>query len=424
MFPIFPSPNNCFYPVAHNSSYGYATVYDTDGASHRYDEVFEERTNVDAGIACSGEGDGRAVCFISCSCNEENEWYSSCPGDSADECVSVTDERYAGGLASMSANGSLSSMSANGGLSAMSAGNSLTTASADNYTISTMSSGSATKCYQLADCKEEEGWFDPLENSTSWGYVQQFMNLEKKGRCYKALSCKSKYHNEDDLIPDYKDYYYTGMSVSFGGLTCIDGRCLGVVVDEHGNEDKEKSAYFTVTDKDLGDGVKCPYATSCKSPYSSSPDTSGCYTNTKVEAKSGVVCYDHPRYDGIIDVTAYTVQTTSSATGSLSTFGIGASGVFGSESTYSASISIDGGGSWSGNNLRFGIISNGVGNTGVTHVERIARATVTSFSINDVSCSPSSATQTCSLLYCTYNEGTPGEGNATYLVRFHQDVSD
>ena len=403
---------------SYNSSYGDKTVYDTDGASHRYDEVFEEHTNVDAGIACSGEGDGRAVCFISCSCNEENEWYSSCPGDSADECVSVTDERYAGGLASMSANGSLSSMSANGGLSAMSAGNSLTTASADNYTISTMSSGSATKCYQFADCKEEEGWFDPLENSTSWGYVQEFMNLEKKGRCYKALSCKSPYHNEDDLIPDYKDYYYTGMSVSFGGLTCIDGRCLGVVVDEHGNEDKEKSAYFTTEDKDLGDGVKCPYATSCKYPYSSSPDTSGCYTNTKVEAKSGVVCYDHPRYDGIIDVTAYTVQNETGAYGALSSFGIGASGSLGG--WYSASMSIDGGDSWSGNNLTFG-----GKHMEVKTVTRIARATVTSFSINGMSCSPSSATQDCSLLDCTYNEGAPnGPYHSTYLVRFFQDVSE
>ena len=324
----------------------------------------------------------------------------------------------------MSANGSLSSMSANGGLSAMSAGNSLTTASADNYTISTMSSGSATKCYQLADCDEEEGWFDPLESISSWNYVQKFMNLEKKGRCYKALSCKSPYHNEDDLIPDYKDYYYTGMSVSFGGLTCIDGRCLGVVVNENGNEDKEKSAYFEVADKDLGDGVKCPYATSCKSPYSSSPDTSGCYTNTKVEAKSGVVCYDHPRYDGIIDVTAYTVQTTD-AYGSLSRFGIGASGVFDKSSTFSASMSIDGGDSWSGNNIPFGGKHMGNGNTGVKDVDRIARATVTSFSINGLSCSPSSATQTCSLLYCTYNSGAPaGYGSRTILVRFDQDVSD
>ena len=322
----------------------------------------------------------------------------------------------------MSANGSLSSMSANGGLSAMSAGNSLTTASADNYTISTMSSGSATKCYQLADCKEEEGWFDPLENTTSWGYVQQFMNLEKKGRCYKALSCKSPYHNEDDLIPDYKDYYYTGMSISFGGLTCIDGRCLGVVVDEHGNEDTEKSAYFTATDKDLGDGLKCPYATGCKYPYSSSPDTSGCYTTLPVEARSGVVCYDdHPDYNGIIDVTAYTVQTTSGATtasGQLSTFGIGASGVFGSDSTFNASMSIDGGDSWSGNNLTFGKHIAG-GSTGVKDVDRIARATVTSFSINGISCSPSSATQTCSLLRCTID----GIGTQTFLVRFDQDVS-
>ena len=87
-------------------------------------------------------------------------------------------------------------------------------------------------------------------------------------------------------------------------------------------------------------------------------------------------------------------------------------------------MSIDGGDSWSGNNIPFGGKHMGNGNTGVTHVMRIARATVTSFSINGMSCSPSSATYDGSVLDCTYNEGTPGEGNVTYLVRFHQDVSD
>ena len=85
-------------------------------------------------------------------------------------------------------------------------------------------------------------------------------------------------------------------------------------------------------------------------------------------------------------------------------------------------MSIDGGDSWSGNNLTFG--SKHMGSTGVKDVDRIARATVTSFSINGLSCSPSSATQTCSLLYCTYNSGAPaGYGSRTILVRFDQDVS-
>ena len=282
---------------------------------------------------------------------------------------------------------------------------------------------SVVNCYK--DCEEitcPDGYFAPLENISNWNYVQQFMNLEDlngEGRCFKPLSCKEGYHNKDDLISNYTDYYYPAMPVTLGDLTCIDGRCWAIAVDENGREDSSKDKYFETADKDLGDGLKCLYATGCKYPYSTNSNNT-CGTGAKVAtSRNGITCYDSPYYNSIIDVTAYTTQTTSGAvtsSGQLSQFGIGASGNI--SGNYSASMSIDGGDSWSGNNLSFGNQ-----HRGVKEVERIARATVTSFSINGMSCSPSSATHDCSVLDCTYNAGTPGEGHQTFLVRFLQDVS-
>ena len=98
----------------------------------------------------------------------------------------------------MSANGSLSSMSANGngGLSAMSAGNSLTTASAGNYTISAMSSGSATTCYKRTcptDYYQEkpDGSVFVYDEATSSG------NYQITG-CFHVKSCAPGYTEIDN----------------------------------------------------------------------------------------------------------------------------------------------------------------------------------------------------------------------------------
>ena len=288
--------------------------------------VFEEHTNVDAGIACSGEGDGRAVCFISCSCNEDNEWYSSCPGDSADECVSVTDTRYAGGLASMSANGSLSSMSANGGLSAMSAGNSLTTASAGNYTISTMSSGSATTCYQLADCDEEEGWYEKYEDEEIWKFETDSKYMEQKGRCYRATSCKPGYHNVDELKPDFLDYFDSGIGPDGYGMVCLAGSCKPVA-------DEEDLKYFIISEYDIGDGTICKYASDCNASYgTSSPSASECFSpELLAEAKNGLKCYTKTDVGAAIRLTLVVDQYAANYTliGDETTFKVRCSGYSG-----------------------------------------------------------------------------------------------
>ena len=93
MFPTFPSPNNCFYPVAHNSSYGdYTKIYDNaKKLTFNYGDVFKEFTNADMKIACSDE----QLCYVGCECKTANGW---------------------SGGSTMSANGTLSTASAGGEL--------------------------------------------------------------------------------------------------------------------------------------------------------------------------------------------------------------------------------------------------------------------------------------------------------------------
>ena len=66
MSSTFPSPNNCFYPVAHNSSYGYKVKDSTQKLTFNYGDVFNEYTNADANISCSGE----RTCYVGCTCKD------------------------------------------------------------------------------------------------------------------------------------------------------------------------------------------------------------------------------------------------------------------------------------------------------------------------------------------------------------------
>ena len=125
MFPIFPSPNNCFYPVAHNSSYvdtpGNSDYVDgTNDLSYYYNDVFEEFTNEDMKIKCSNE----QLCWIGCECKMTNGW---------------------SGGSTMSANGTLSTASAGGKLNSdyVIEGNNAAkkTTSSANPGISTMATG-------------------------------------------------------------------------------------------------------------------------------------------------------------------------------------------------------------------------------------------------------------------------------------------
>ena len=173
----------CFWGWRDNNSYADTTITASDGTSYKYGTVFTEKTTKGEGIACSSY----ANCYIGCSCNTSNGWYSTCQGS---DCKSATDNHYTG-VNSLSAGksisdvGSISASGANSGISASAAAKSgLKTASATgNYTataasaglktasaavatagatsgISAMASG-ATTCYKKKTCSEG-GYYDSV----------------------------------------------------------------------------------------------------------------------------------------------------------------------------------------------------------------------------------------------------------------------
>ena len=184
--PPFPgsirTADGCFWGERNNNSYADTTITASDGTSYKYGTVFTEKTTKGEGIACSSY----ANCYIGCSCNTSNGWYSTCQGS---DCKSATDNHYTG-VNSLSAGKSISDVAsisasgANSGISAMAAAKSgLKTASAaGNYTataasaglktasaaatagttsgISTMASG-ATTCYKKKTCSEG-GYYDSV----------------------------------------------------------------------------------------------------------------------------------------------------------------------------------------------------------------------------------------------------------------------
>ena len=178
--PPFPGSirtvDGCLWGWRDNNSYADTTITASDGTSYKYGTVFTEKTTKGEGIACSSY----ANCYIGCSCNTSNGWYSTCQGS---DCKSATDNHYTG-VNSLSAGKSISDVAsisasgANSGISASAAAKSgLKTASAaGNYTataasaavatagatsgISTMASG-ATTCYKKKTCSEG-GYYDSV----------------------------------------------------------------------------------------------------------------------------------------------------------------------------------------------------------------------------------------------------------------------
>ena len=178
--PPFPgsirTADGCLWGRRDNNSYADTTITASDGTSYKYGTVFTEKTTKGEGIACSSY----ANCYIGCSCNISNGWYSTCQGS---DCKSATDNHYTG-VNSLSAGKSISDVAsisasgANSGISASAAATSgLKTASAaSNYTvsaasaaaatagttsgISTMASG-ATTCYKKKTCSEG-GYYDSV----------------------------------------------------------------------------------------------------------------------------------------------------------------------------------------------------------------------------------------------------------------------
>ena len=218
----------CFWGERNNNSYVSTHKTDkvctADGKCYNYNDVFVDEVDPGHSNTCG------QTCYVACSCNTSNGWYSSCQGS---DCFSVTDTRYAGKPNAASASrslsdvGSISASGANSGISASAAAKSgLKTASAaGNYTatatsaglktasaavatagatsgISTLASG-ATTCYKVRGC--DEGWFEE-KPSDMFSYKSTTTNGKN---CYQVTGCKSGYHT----------YNWSGITSAFDKVT-------------------------------------------------------------------------------------------------------------------------------------------------------------------------------------------------------------
>ena len=207
--PPFPGSirtvDGCFWGERNNNSYADTTITASDGTSYKYGTVFTEKTTKGEGIACSSY----ANCYIGCSCNTSNGWYSTCQGS---DCKSATDNHYTG-VNSLSAGKSISDVAsisasgANSGISASAAAaksNLKTASAASNYTataasaavatagatsgISTMASG-ATTCYKTKTCSE--GGYESSEPDG-----KKCTQFDYNGyTCYKDCKDEIKYYS-------------------------------------------------------------------------------------------------------------------------------------------------------------------------------------------------------------------------------------
>ena len=269
--PPFPgsirTADGCLWGRRDNNSYADTTITASDGTSYKYGTVFTEKTTKGEGIACSSY----ANCYIGCSCNTSNGWYSSCQGS---DCKSATDNHYTG-VNSLSAGksisdvGSISVSGANSGISASAAATSgLKTASAaGNYTataasaglktasvaaksgISTMASG-ATTCYKKKTCSEG-GYYDSVpadqkcssksyngyscytgcsyKTCSDYGYNSSIPSGKTCTAVYprSGLTC---YKDCKDDTPA-KDFY---VHISGGGSGITGNGTLGAFIDKGG----------------------------------------------------------------------------------------------------------------------------------------------------------------------------------------------
>ena len=151
--PPFPGSirtvDGCFWGKRNNNSYADTTITASDGTSYKYGTVFTEKTTKGEGIACSSY----ANCYIGCSCNTSNGWYSTCQGS---DCKSATDNHYTG-VNSLSAGKSISDVAS---ISTSGANSGISASAAAKSGISTLASG-ATTCYKKKTCSEG-GYFDSV----------------------------------------------------------------------------------------------------------------------------------------------------------------------------------------------------------------------------------------------------------------------
>ena len=159
--PPFPgsirTADGCFWGKRDNNSYVSTHKTDkvctADGKCYNYNDVFVDEVDPGYSNTCG------QTCYVACSCNTSNGWYSSCQGS---DCFSVTDTRYAGqpnAASAAAAKSGLKTASAVGNYTAT-ATSAAAAATGATSGISTMASG-ATTCYKKKTCSEG-GYYDSV----------------------------------------------------------------------------------------------------------------------------------------------------------------------------------------------------------------------------------------------------------------------
>ena len=206
--PPFPgsirTADGCFWGERNNNSYVSTHKTDkvctADGKCYNYNDVFVDEVDPGHSNTCG------QTCYVACSCNTSNGWYSSCQGS---DCFSVTDTRYAGQPNAASASRSLSDI---GSISASGANSGISASAAATSGISTMAAA-ATTCYKVRGC--DEGWFEE-KPSDMFSYKSTTTNGKN---CYQVTGCSlswTKYktgtYQSNDTTLYYENYEPQGVS--------------------------------------------------------------------------------------------------------------------------------------------------------------------------------------------------------------------
>ena len=256
--PPFPgsirTADGCFWGKRDNNSYVSTHKTDkvctADGKCYNYNDVFVDEVDPGYSNTCG------QTCYVACSCNTSNGWYSSCQGS---DCFSVTDTRYAGQPNAASASRSLSDIGSISASAAAAKSDLKTASAAGNYTataasaavatagatsgISTMASG-ATTCYKTKTCSEG-GYYDSVPAD------QKCSSKSYNGySCYTGCSYKTcSDYGYNSSIPSGK----TCTPVyPRSGLTCYkDCKDESVEVDYYTESRQEYSSAIGQNDNNL-----------------------------------------------------------------------------------------------------------------------------------------------------------------------------
>ena len=198
-----------------------------------------EKTTKGEGIACSNY----ANCYVGCSCNTSNGWYSSCSSTGGTDCKSVTDTRYTGVNAmSVSNVGDVTSLT--DGVSTQSAGGNTQVVSLSGG-VSTMSSSGATTCYKKKTC-EEGGYYSSVPTD------QKCSSKSYNGyTCY--YNCSYKTCSDYGYKSTCSDYGYKSSIPS--GQTCTKVTPRSGLTCYKDCKDDTPATPYRVTFNGFGSGI-------------------------------------------------------------------------------------------------------------------------------------------------------------------------